>query len=421
MFKPDDIYIILLVLTTLRVFSALIFAELFFHFRKARYATIFFGWLIYAAGPFLALRGYIVDGSIKHPLFGYCAAVGTFLLLFGLILYHVKISTRWFVLFLVLFLFSLGLLILCFPQISGYISVYTQFMTLLIVFVFVIFKRKWFIFFGGIKSYIWLTLYLLYSLGHAFSFYYYQSDLPLSIRFFLTFTNNLLLLVFLLYFDRERSVKMLVLSEKRVQSSLKEKEVLLKELHHRVKNNLAVITSLIDLQTSLMESDTHKEELLTIKNRINAMSLVHELLHKKKDISRIHLSEYIENLTERILNTRNSKTHFSHDIEQIQLQPEKLIPCGLIINELITNTLKHAFPNDKEGEISIKALKDSKNNIHLSIRDNGSGLPELADSETSRGLGLKLVHNLVLQIHGSIEIKSSQGTEFVIVFPVKDE
>lgn len=207
-------------------------------------------------------------------------------------------------------------------------------------------------------------------------------------------------------------------TEEKIKESLFEKEVLLKEVHHRVKNNLQVISSILNLQTSYVTDTNTLNILRESQNRIRSMSFIHESLYQTKNFSSINFSEYIINLAKNLIYTyqvNTSQIDQLYEVEQIDLELDQAIPCGLIVNELVSNALKYAFPNDATGEIVI-GLKQVENSIELRVEDNGIGLPDGFDPDLTNTLGLQLVVTLIDQIDGKMEINSDSGTKYLITF-----
>jgi PAS domain S-box-containing protein len=214
----------------------------------------------------------------------------------------------------------------------------------------------------------------------------------------------------------------LIKTQDELQSSLEEKEILLNEIHHRVKNNFQIITSMINLQE--MEATDKKiiNALQNPKSRIMAMSLIHERLYQSGNLAAVEFSEYIRIITNEIYQTYNlsdKKIKFDINTKKIDLSIDKAIPCGLILNELLTNIFKYAFPSEWEGTASIEVTLQQKEKdiIELRIRDNGIGLPAEINLKESKTLGLKLIPLLVKQIKGEYELNRKDGTEFIIRFP----
>ena len=202
----------------------------------------------------------------------------------------------------------------------------------------------------------------------------------------------------------------------RIQLSLNEKEILIREIHHRVKNNLQIITSLLHLQ-----EDTVNEEvaavLRDIEGRVMSMAIIHENLYQSPHFNDINLKLYIEKLLYDILyiyRIPKGTIKTNLDIQEIRLNLDTAIPLGLIINELITNIVKYAFI-DFNGIITIK-LEPYLDVLELTIADNGRGLPKNIDIEHSETLGLQLVNNLINQIEGKLKININNGTEYKILF-----
>jgi PAS domain S-box-containing protein len=206
--------------------------------------------------------------------------------------------------------------------------------------------------------------------------------------------------------------------DEQIRLSLKEKEVLLKEVHHRVKNNLQVISSILNLQSSYVKDKRVLEILLESQNRIKSMAFVHESLYQTKDFSNISFREYVENISRNLVHSyaaTDSPPLLNLDLDDIQLNLDTAIPCGLIINELLTNSLKYAFPVGKQGKIDIM-IREKGDNITINISDNGKGLPKEIDFRNTESLGLQLVVSLVEQINGKIKLDTKKGTKFTIEF-----
>ena len=209
--------------------------------------------------------------------------------------------------------------------------------------------------------------------------------------------------------------------EAQISASLAEKEVLLKEIHHRVKNNLQVISSLLDLQANNIADARTVEMFRDSQNRVTSMGLIHERLYQASDLSRIDFSEYIEELAKNLFYSYSGdadEIEISTSADEIFLDVDTGIPCGLIINELVSNCLKYAFPADRGGRIEIELKKEADNQLLLVVRDDGVGLPEGMDFRTTKSLGLKLVSTLVRQLKGKLQLSNDgNGAEFKISFP----
>ena len=209
-------------------------------------------------------------------------------------------------------------------------------------------------------------------------------------------------------------------AEDRIKAALREKEVLLSEVHHRVKNNMQVISSLLKLQSAQIEDKKYTDMFRDSENRIKSMALVHETLYQSKDFANVEFNGYVETITNHLI--RNSATHpdkikLKREIEDITFGLDHAIPCGLIINELITNSLKHAFPKDREGEIKITFRSMNSDEIELTVSDDGIGIPEEMDIQETKSLGLQLVHILAEdQLEGTLELDRDGGTAFRIRF-----
>jgi PAS domain S-box-containing protein len=214
-------------------------------------------------------------------------------------------------------------------------------------------------------------------------------------------------------------------SEERIEASLREKDVLLKEIHHRVKNNLQIVASLINLQLQNLTDNNVIEILKESQNRIKSMALIHEKLYMAKNMSRINFANYINDLIRHLLRSYNSTSagiKLNIEVDEIAVDIDKTISLGLAINEIVSNSLKHAFDipgRDTEfiPEIHV-AMNKENGNIVLVISDNGKGIPDSIDFLTTQSLGLQLVNALVKQLDGKILLERNRGTKFIITFPV---
>lgn len=209
------------------------------------------------------------------------------------------------------------------------------------------------------------------------------------------------------------------MSEELVKNSLKEKELLLKEIHHRVKNNLQIVSSLITLQSEYIKDKEGKKAFTESRNRIDTMALIHEKLYMSADISRIDFSDYVNELVGNLfisygINSDIVKSKI--DIVNVFFDINTAIPLGLLINELVSNIMKHAFPEGIKGEFLISLHFDDAGMFTLVVRDNGIGFPQDLDFTNTRSLGLKLVNSLTKQLGGTIELDRKTGTTFNIIF-----
>jgi two-component sensor histidine kinase len=208
-------------------------------------------------------------------------------------------------------------------------------------------------------------------------------------------------------------------AEEQVQASLQEKEVLLKEIHHRVKNNLQVISSLLYLRSKNIEDQEALEMFQDSQNRVRSMALVHERLYQSKDLARIDFAEYVRSLTNylfRSYGVHSNVIQLKVNMDDASLGVDTAVPCGLMLNELISNSLKHAFPDGREGEVRIELRSDNNSEFTLIVSDDGVGFPQDLDFRDAQSLGLQLVNNLVAQLKGTIELDGSGGTAFKITF-----
>ncbi|WP_414552344.1 PAS domain-containing protein [Anabaena sp. CCY 0017] len=208
-------------------------------------------------------------------------------------------------------------------------------------------------------------------------------------------------------------------ADEKIRASLREKEVLLQEVHHRVKNNLGIVSGLLQMQCRRTEDSQAQTILRDSQNRIASIALVHEKLYGSEQLGDIDFAQYIPDLITHLFDSYNvssNRIHLNIQVTHASLDIETAIPCGLIINELVSNALKYAFPDHRSGEINVKFYQEYRQNLTLILRDNGVGLPQDFDTQKLTTLGLTLVQGLVKQIRGTLEINSEQGTEFKISF-----
>jgi len=206
--------------------------------------------------------------------------------------------------------------------------------------------------------------------------------------------------------------------DRKIRDALKEKEVLLKEVHHRVKNNLQVISSILSLQTGYVTDEKTLDVLRESQNRIKSMSYIHETLYQTADFSSIEFPEYINVIAKNLIHSYTiggKLVRLETDFDHVSLSLDQAIPCGLIANELISNALKHAFKDTTSPALSI-AVKQTGEKVALTVRDNGCGLPENFDYRNYNSLGVQLVYTLAEQLDAEVEVKSDKGTSFCITF-----
>ncbi len=206
-----------------------------------------------------------------------------------------------------------------------------------------------------------------------------------------------------------------------IKASLNEKEILLKEIHHRVKNNLQVISSLLNIQSGYVQDKAAQELFKESQNRVKSMALIHEKLYQSSDFARVDFASYIRSLTSYLFQSYAVAAKgltLLTDIDDVHLGIDTSIPCGLMVNELVSNALKHAFPNGHGGEVRVSLKEQEGQRITLSVGDNGVGFPEDLDFRNVPSLGLQLISTLVGQLQGTIELKRDKGTEFQINFCV---
>ena len=212
-------------------------------------------------------------------------------------------------------------------------------------------------------------------------------------------------------------------AEEKIKASLKEKEILLQEVHHRVKNNMQLISSLLSLQSRKIKDKRALEALKSSQNRVRSMALIHERVYQSKNFARVDFTDYAQSLTSHLFSSYGidpKVIKLNLDIKDVFLDTNTAIPCSLVINELVTNSLKHAFPDSKKGEIKITLHQLKEKEIELVVSDNGVGMPEEVDFRNTESLGLHLVNLLAEdQLHGKINLDRKNGTHFKIRFGAK--
>jgi two-component sensor histidine kinase len=209
-------------------------------------------------------------------------------------------------------------------------------------------------------------------------------------------------------------------SRNEIEKRINEKETLLREVHHRVKNNLQTVSSLLSLQSRNIEDKKMKSIIKSSQNRVISMAMVHEMLYMRDDLSKIEYKAYVQELSEfliRSIKGVENKVKLNIDIPDIKLGIDTAIPLGLLINEAITNALKYGITDENEGEISIAIRQEKNHDYVLYIGDDGVGFPDSIDHKTTKSLGLKLIHNLARQLRGTISKDATKkGTNYIVKF-----
>jgi two-component sensor histidine kinase len=209
-----------------------------------------------------------------------------------------------------------------------------------------------------------------------------------------------------------------------LSNSLREREVLLQEIHHRVKNNLQVISSLMNMQLRRIKHQPSREALQECQTRVQAIALIHGMLYQSRDYSSIPFSEYARSLAANVFNAAGvtpDAISMELAIEDVRLGVDKAIPCGLILTELISNALKHAFPNGRHGVVRVELRRIEPGKLLLAVTDNGIGLPSDIDVKTSHSLGLHLVCSLAEQLGAEFEMAREKDTSFQLTFTAGEE
>ena len=207
-------------------------------------------------------------------------------------------------------------------------------------------------------------------------------------------------------------------AEQAIRESLREKEALLKEIHHRVKNNLQIISSLLAMQSDSVADESMRALLQESQNRVRAMAMIHEKLYQSSNLARIHFGDYVSSLTGFLFRSYSNtagRVALKLTVDEVHLNIDSAVPCGLILNELVSNSLKHAFKDGRSGELRVE-LRAEPEGYKLTVADNGSGLPSDFDLTRIKSLGLQLVETLSRQIKGRLTVESSSGARFQLFF-----
>jgi PAS domain S-box-containing protein len=207
-----------------------------------------------------------------------------------------------------------------------------------------------------------------------------------------------------------------------LKQALSDKEMLIREVYHRTKNNLGVVQSLLSLQSRHISDEASRAYFVESQNRVRSMSLIHESLYRADDLKSINFSEYVEKLSRQLFNSYSvsaSRVALNINVPEILLDVDTMIPCGLIINELVSNVFKHAFPDEMKGELCIELSEGADKQYMLVIRDNGVGIPTGLDINKTESLGMQSLNALTRQINGKLDLSTENGTEIRITFREK--
>jgi PAS domain S-box-containing protein len=222
-----------------------------------------------------------------------------------------------------------------------------------------------------------------------------------------------------------RDITALKQAEARLRASLQEKDVLLKEIHHRVKNNLQVVSSLLRLQAETIEDPNLRDAFEDSQRRVRSMALVHEQLYRSADLAHIDFGEYLTGLVNYLRRSHARPLHnlrLRVDVEAITLEIDRAIPLGLLVNELVTNSLKYAFPNQQEdAEVWVTAARDEAGTLTVEVGDSGVGLPDSVDLEQPASMGWQLVQSFVTQLHGRYSLRRRPGAVFTLTIPARKD
>ncbi len=217
--------------------------------------------------------------------------------------------------------------------------------------------------------------------------------------------------------DLEAEKLQLERTKQAIRESLREKELLLGEIHHRVKNNLQIVQSLLDMQAGLTEDAGAARALRDSQHRIQSMALIHQTLYQSQDFAEVEFEHFLHRLTHHLQSSYGrGDLLIESDADHVCMPIDRAIPCGLIVNELVTNALKHAFPDHRSGWVRVQLKTPEPGKLILSIADNGIGIPESLDFDALTSLGVQLIHILSEQLHADLEIQRRNPTRFTLRF-----
>lgn len=409
----DDLVISLLVLTGIRFIAFMLFLMQYVKFRSKKYLITAIGWLIYMAGPLPDIINYTPGVVDLSRFFALSAVIATFLLMMGIFLYFREIKTALLTILIIFTLIIIFLFVLIFPESIGILVLLSQGLFLISMLIFAFFNHKIVKSSRSSTSFFWLCVILFFGLFHTLGFYLFFQTAPYSIRFVFTFLINLSLLEFLIYIDLEQV-------QKAMSVSLREKEILLQEVHHRVRNNLMIINSLLQLQFNKVEDTETIELIKVIENRINSMALVHEQLYRSRNFKDIDFTDYINELVNNLrlsFEDKEKPVNINLDLIQSRFNLNNMIPMGMLINEIITNAYQHAFTDSGNPEIFIRLSLDVNDDYVLTIRDNGGGMVDETMFNNAKTTGFVIIDALIGQLDAKLTVKNENGTEFSILIP----
>jgi PAS domain S-box-containing protein len=208
-------------------------------------------------------------------------------------------------------------------------------------------------------------------------------------------------------------------AEESLRAALREKDVMLKEIHHRVKNNMQVMSSLLRLQAAQLTDRKAREAFRKSQTRIQSMAMIHEKLYQSGNLASVDFADYVDKLVTHLFvvyEVNPGQVSFMNEVGQVGLDVNQAIPCGLIVNELVSNALKHAFRGSKKGELTVRLYEDGEGRHHLVVKDNGTPLSEKINIHKSRTLGFQIINDLTGQLDGTLEYRRNGGNEFEITF-----
>ncbi|MDC7225790.1 MAG: sensor histidine kinase [Spirochaetales bacterium] len=403
----------LISLAVIRGFGFIIYVLFLVREKSLRNGFFAIGWFIYFLGPIVQLFWGNNSNEELLTFYLFSAVLGLFFLLFGLLLYIRKISPGKTLLVTGSFIPVLILLTVFFTDKIGIIASVLQSFYTLCLLILVIFNRNLFIDNRSNISFFWLCFSLFIAIIHAFGFNFFMKSMQLSLRFTVTGGLNLSLLLFQLFLIWEQV-------QKSFEQSIHDKEILLQEVHHRVKNNLMILSSMLRLHSYNTENEERLAMVESIENRINSMALVHEHLYHCSDFKRINMNDYIHELVQNIESSFDAplpSIRLNVESDEIYIDFERLMPLGMLLNEVLTNSYKHAFADTEDPEINVSMKKADEGFYVVLVSDNGSGFEFMEEGYDAGSTGLLIIKALADQLEAEISVKNIVGTEYMIIIP----
>ncbi len=406
----SDFSISLLVTIGIRFFAFIMFLVMTIRQRESKHFIISAAWFIYIIGPIVVLTSTDMASGFSKPSFVFSALCATGLLVFGLVLYIYNLKAKFVAVITLSITAAAAVFTIILSAGQTTITSLIQFLFIFLCFAFVLFNKKSFRYEKSSLSFVWFIITIVLALVQSLGFNLFLDDVAISVKLILTALINLSFMEFLIFLDWEQI-------QKEYKTSLKQKEILLQEVHHRVKNNLSIINSILRLQESHIDDEDKIELLQSLETRLSTMAMVHDQLYRSSSKKVVDFSLYMIELTDYLascLSLPESSVVIERDIQPLNLDINKMIPCGMLVNEIVTNSFKHAFSGIKLPVLSIQTKMDDNGNCIIRIADNGRGMDDSETQEAKSTTGRVIISALVEQLEAHVQINNIGGTEYII-------